>query len=134
MHIIIGGAFNGKGRYIRTVLSEDLVHYINLQQLGSCQIHYDVLVISEIESYVENQLTTSSDELVLAQQIFEKLVAIDHVLPTVYIILEDIGRGIVPIDIKQRQLRDVQGRLNQMLFQYAQHITRLWYGIPQQIK
>src|SRR5690606_11529073 len=49
-------------------------------------------------------------------------------------ILTDISRGIVPIDPLEREWRDVTGRSYQYLFGNAQHITRIWYGIPQTIK
>nr|WP_255726863.1 bifunctional adenosylcobinamide kinase/adenosylcobinamide-phosphate guanylyltransferase [Sporosarcina sp. ACRSM] len=52
----------------------------------------------------------------------------------VIIILTDIGRGIVPIDGKQRQLRDTCGRLYQRLIGEAEEVTRIWYGIPQILK
>ena len=50
------------------------------------------------------------------------------------VILTDIGRGIVPIDARQRKLRDACGRLYQRLMAEADEVTRIWYGIAQTIK
>ena len=52
----------------------------------------------------------------------------------VILILTDIGRGIVPMEAQQRQLRDTCGRLYQRLLAEADEVTRIWYGIPQIIK
>ena len=52
----------------------------------------------------------------------------------VILILTDIGRGIVPMDAGQRELRDVCGRLYQRLFSEADEITRIWYGIAKTLK
>ncbi|WP_236610139.1 bifunctional adenosylcobinamide kinase/adenosylcobinamide-phosphate guanylyltransferase [Planococcus halocryophilus] len=45
-----------------------------------------------------------------------------------------MNRGIVPTERIERELRDLVGRLYQLLFTEAQQITRIWYGIPQTIK
>ena len=50
------------------------------------------------------------------------------------LILTDIGRGIVPVDVEQRKLRDICGRLYQRLLAEADEVTRIWYGIAQNIK
>ncbi|EMF47345.1 hypothetical protein B481_0926 [Planococcus halocryophilus Or1] len=40
----------------------------------------------------------------------------------------------MPTERIERELRDLVGRLYQLLFTEAQQITRIWYGIPQTIK
>ncbi|PID17885.1 hypothetical protein CSV62_11375 [Sporosarcina sp. P35] len=54
--------------------------------------------------------------------------------PDTVFILTEIGRGIVPLDAGQRELRDRCGRLYQQLFAEATGVTRIWYGIPHTIK
>ncbi|REB06126.1 hypothetical protein DVB69_13370 [Sporosarcina sp. BI001-red] len=50
------------------------------------------------------------------------------------LIITDIGRGIVPMEARERALRDACGRLNQHLMKEAAEVTRIWYGIPQKLK
>lgn len=135
MHIIIGGAFNGKRRYLTELLVKEQVQMIQLKYLLESEVtDGEIIVIEQVEEYVEMHLTETSDEIDLAQKIFKEIMKQTAKVTACYIILQDIGRGIVPLDAKLRLLRDVQGRLNQLLFEQAQQITRIWYGIPQKIK
>lgn len=135
MHIIIGGAFNGKRRYLTELLVKEQVQMIQLKYLLESEVtDGEIIVIEQVEEYVEMHLTETSDEIDLAQKIFKEIMKQTAKATACYIILQDIGRGIVPLDAKLRLLRDVQGRLNQLLFEQAQQITRIWYGIPQKIK
>ncbi|MNH44150.1 adenosylcobinamide kinase/adenosylcobinamide-phosphate guanylyltransferase [compost metagenome] len=53
---------------------------------------------------------------------------------TLYIIVTDMGRGVVPMEKQARLLRDTCGRLYQALFAEAERVIRIWYGIAEQIK
>lgn len=50
------------------------------------------------------------------------------------IISDDIGGGVVPIDKSDRIYREVAGRLNCVLAEYADSVERIFCGISQQIK
>ena len=122
MHIIIGGAFNGKREYVRTMLAGREAEWFE----GILPEHsegYQVMVVAGIEKW-------------LAETKLSEAAAIDHVLAAVagrdvIVVLTDIGRGIVPIDAQQRKLRDACGRLYQRLMAEADEVTRIWYGIAQ---
>ncbi|WP_318616967.1 bifunctional adenosylcobinamide kinase/adenosylcobinamide-phosphate guanylyltransferase [Sporosarcina sp. YIM B06819] len=122
MHIIIGGAYNGKRDYVRTMLAGREAEWFE----GVLPKHSDtcqVMVVAGIEKW-------------LAETKLSEVEAIDQVLAAidgrdVIVVLTDIGRGIVPINAQQRQLRDTCGRLYQQLMAEADEVTRIWYGLAQ---
>lgn len=133
MHVIIGGAYNGKKSYVSELLTDVPATWYDGQLLPENERITEVAVVYAIEKIV-CPLLDKQEEVDLAQAIFQQIMALDESYKTLYLVLEDMGRGIVPIDKQQRKLRDVLGRLYQLVFAYAQSITRVWYGIPQQLK
>ncbi len=126
MHIIIGGAHNGKRAYVKTLLEKQQKNSVQWCEGEIPSIGSEPLVLAGIEKWLE-QCGLSEEE------------AINHVMKSienrdVILILTDIGRGIVPMDAGQRELRDVCGRLYQRLFSEADEITRIWYGIAKTLK
>lgn len=127
MHIIIGGAHNGKRDYVRAMLEGREVQWncvgdSHSRNSGTIQ----TIVVTGIEKW-------------LAETELSEVEAIDYVIdivlgPNTIVILTDIGRGIVPIDAQQRQLRDTCGRLYQRLIVEADEVTRIWYGVAQTLK
>ncbi|WP_175585183.1 bifunctional adenosylcobinamide kinase/adenosylcobinamide-phosphate guanylyltransferase [Alkalihalophilus pseudofirmus] len=51
-----------------------------------------------------------------------------------YLIGCDIGKGIVPIDSRQRSLRDLVGWCYQDIVERADRVDVIWYGINQRLK
>lgn len=125
MRIVIGGASNGKRAYVRALLKNEATDSQwfegSLPSRGSSPV-----VIAGIENWL---LETNLIEEDAIATIIERCINREATL-----ILTDIGRGIVPINKKQRWLRDCCGRLYQQLFSEATEITRIWYGIPQRLK
>ncbi|MBQ0141001.1 MAG: bifunctional adenosylcobinamide kinase/adenosylcobinamide-phosphate guanylyltransferase [Kurthia sp.] len=133
MHIIIGGAYNGKKSYVSQLLADKASTWYEGQLLGEKNSNTQIAVLYAVEKLVLPMLS-DRDEVELAQHVFQQISTFQDSYDKVYIILEDMGRGIVPIEATQRKLRDVLGRLYQLLFAHAQTVTRIWYGIPQQLK
>ena len=50
------------------------------------------------------------------------------------VICNEVGSGVIPMDPKQRQSREMTGRLCILLAQRAEKVVRLICGIPQIIK
>ena len=125
MHIIIGGAYNGKRDYVSAMLAGREAEWF--EGILPKQSDPDrLIVVAGIEKW-------------LAKTKLSEAAAIDHVLAAVagrdvIVILTDIGRGIVPIDAQQRKLRDTCGRLYQRLMAEADEVTRIWYGIANTLK
>ncbi|WP_299511432.1 bifunctional adenosylcobinamide kinase/adenosylcobinamide-phosphate guanylyltransferase [uncultured Rummeliibacillus sp.] len=132
MHTFIGGAYNGKHEYVRRWLKErgieDVEWYVG--QLPKTPTSHTV-VVSKLEEVIKPFL--EEDEVTLAIQIVEQLQLLEK-QHQVIIIATEMGRGIVPIEQQDRQLRDTLGRLYQQLFAISDHVTRIWYGIAEEIK
>lgn len=133
MQIIIGGAYNGKRKYVAEQLEGQAVDWCD--DLEHCNInneHTENLVITDLEKQIEPFLHLPEKET--AEVFFNKIVKNGFKYKSIYVIIEDIGRGVVPIVSEKRKMRDVLGRLYQLLFAESQTIIRIWYGIPQKIK
>lgn len=132
MHVFIGGAHNGKHEYVRRWLKEqeliDVEWYIGqLPQEPTSK----TVIVSGLEKFIVPLL--EQDEVSLATNITQQLQLLDKKYQII-IIAKEMGRGIVPIDQQDRQLRDTLGRLYQQLFAVSDHVTRIWYGLAEKIK
>ena len=126
MHVIIGGAHNGKREYVRRLLTE-----LNEEDVGWYE--------GEIPDPGKDAIVLAGIDNWLAQCELSEEKAIDFIIKAVenrraIVILTDISRGIVPMEATTRKLRDTCGRVYQQLFAEASEVTRVWYGIPQTIK
>ena len=124
MHIIFGGAFNGKRAYVEKLVQGRSVQWIDatVDDL-SLLPNKEVVVVFGVEKLLEPALSKIYQQV---DQWNEKV--------EVFVIATEIGRGIVPMEASMRKLRDDVGRFYQQLFAKAERVTRIWYGIPQIIK
>ena len=128
MHIVFGGAYNGKRQYVLTQLaSEPYEEYRGEIPSEAC----NTVIISDFEQLVMTY--RQMDELEVAKTIVARIQALSKQVKVICI-CNDIGRGIVPIDRDERFIRDACGRVYQALFQEAESIVRVWYGIAERIK
>ena len=134
MHVYIGGAYNGKRDYVKKWLAEqgqENVHWVEGNYLADSFI---------VDTEVIQTTVIAGVEKWLAETDLSEQKAIDYVMNIVdtdrhiVFILTDIGRGIVPMDAGQRQLRDACGRLYQRLMAEADEVTRIWYGLAKPLK
>ncbi|MBU9673496.1 bifunctional adenosylcobinamide kinase/adenosylcobinamide-phosphate guanylyltransferase [Planococcus sp. CP5-4] len=126
MRIVFGGAFNGKRKYVKDQLKLDSSVWLE----GELPAPGESAVIAGLEQWIRKQLEQQRPE----QDIIAAIRELAESAGERIWILTDIGRGIVPLDQLEREWRDVTGRSYQYLFGNAEHITRIWYGIPQTIK
>lgn len=133
MHVYIGGAFNGKRKFVMEKYS-GAGHIHLFDGVLPEHTHFlqsDIVIISRFESIIANAGIQAEDQLV--HTLMNELMAINS-STTLICICTDIGRGIVPLDSKQRFIRDTCGRLYQALFEESKSVTRIWYGLPQVLK
>lgn len=124
MHVYIGGAYNGKTKYVRRWIGDQPACFCTMETAANAKSG-ERLVISNVHDWLKNTELTE-------QQANEALQAVSH-QDTIFILTE-IGRGVVPLEAEQRELRDRCGRVYQQLCKEASDVTRIWYGIPQSIK
>jgi adenosyl cobinamide kinase/adenosyl cobinamide phosphate guanylyltransferase len=128
MHIVFGGAFNGKRQFVRGLLGSSEAAWSE----GLPSSAAPISVIAGLEVWIKDRLAEGLDEKTI-KHLVEQAISSQPSLLQIWI-LTDISRGIVPADPLERELRDVAGRLYQHLFLQAESVTRIWYGIPQTLK
>lgn len=127
MHIVFGGAFNGKRQYVEDRVGEDAIWFEGGLPEGSAP----VTVTAGVEQWIRRQLEGGKTEPVILKEVKEAFARRSglHIW-----ILTDISRGLVPMDALDRAWRDATGRVYQLLFQEAKSVTRVWYGLPENLK
>lgn len=113
MIFVIGGAYQGKTEYVK-------------EHFSNCRIwdHYHLTVWE--------QLDNGKDPLKEAERMLEtdgKKTGKDLV-----IVSNELGYGLVPVDVKQREYREVNGRVNCYFAQQAQEVIHMVCGQAQRIK
>ena len=133
MHVYIGGAFNGKRKFVMEKYKGrgHIYVYDGVLPEQADFLQTDIVIISRFEKLIEHADVQSEDQLV--DTIMSRLLSINS-CATLICICTDIGRGIVPLDRQQRFIRDTCGRLYQAIFEKSSTVTRIWYGLPQVIK
>lgn len=126
MHVIIGGAHNGKRDFVKRLLEDVQYQWVHFSADDLEITSGNKVVIDRIEHWLAQTELPEAD----AVEFILKMVEGKDVI----FILTDIGRGIVPMDAEQRKLRDACGRLYQQLIAHADEVTRIWYGLAQTLK
>jgi len=136
MRVLIGGAHNGKRKYVNEILLDRIdgnPHFFEGEiPEKSLFSNEDIIIIGNFEEIIKQSIHL--DEEVIANDIFNKLMELENHAQQVICICTDITRGVVPILKEERKLRDTCGRLYQRLFSECDQIVRIWYGIPQVLK
>lgn len=134
MQSVIGGAYNGKRKYVNEQLSKQNIKNIftyegEIPKNGFTKEDY--VIIGNFEKIITNY--SNLDEEAIVKEIIKQLKQLDEET-NVICICTDIGRGIVPLSKDERKLRDTCGRLYQQLFSISEKVIRIWYGIPEVLK
>lgn len=130
MHVFIGGAYNGKTDYVMDLYKQRQVTLVD-GDLPEMAPPCEVLVIKNLENWLVTQ--NLEDDTLVVQAVLAILRRLEQQC-TLALIVNDMGRGVVPIDKQARLLRDTCGRLYQALFTEAEQVVRIWYGIAEQLK
>ncbi|WP_404405439.1 bifunctional adenosylcobinamide kinase/adenosylcobinamide-phosphate guanylyltransferase [Jeotgalibacillus malaysiensis] len=136
MHFVIGGAYNGKRKWVESQL--DQASFQEVSEPGE-KIDSDVNIIlfTELEHWILKQFGRDSDETVrIWQHEVDRLTKWEDGHPDrrVVIIGTDQSKGIVPLEKEQRFTRDVLGWCHQYSAFKAERVTRVWYGLAEELK
>lgn len=131
MQVIIGGAYNGKGNYVRALLANEEAYYFD-GELPAGKFSKDAYVVIENVDKLVAPLQYLG-EVEAANRIFTQLATLDA-RTNVICVCTDMSRGIVPLDAHTRFVRDACGRLYQRLFQEGEKVVRIWYGLAETLK
>jgi adenosylcobinamide kinase/adenosylcobinamide-phosphate guanylyltransferase len=132
MQVFVGGAFNGKRAYVRKLVVDTNVQWIECAELEDLpEASSKTIVLAGVEAFVEHHLNRP-EELVIKD--FMRKLNTYCAQSDVMVIVTENGRGIVPIVAETRELRDRCGRLCQQIFKEATEVTRIWYGLTETLK
>ena len=125
MHLIIGGAFQGKTDWAKAQFSlkdADILE-CNEQTLpvfpAKCITHLERFAL-----YCLRQGLEPASVLENNQNLWENSI----------LICNDISCGVVPLDAETRAWREACGRMLSMLSRKAETVTRIFCGLPQRLK
>jgi len=146
MHLVIGGACNGKNAWVRRTYDlrgDDDVKWIKAYESPFTNavleaVDSTIVVMEGIDHWIkELSLELPSDQL---RELWK-----DHLSRwerwekectgrLVVLIGTDITRGIVPMERTDRKWRDDVGWAFQDTVKLCNRVEQIWYGIPQRLK
>lgn len=124
MHLIIGGAYQGKLTYAKAQygFADD--------QICDCtkeKIDFSYPCVTHVEEFSYECAQNGVDPVKYFEE--RKSEWKDSVL-----ICRDISGGVIPMDVKDRMWREVHGSLCQYLAKEAEMVSKLFCGLEQRLK
>ena len=119
MDLIIGGAYQGKLTYAREKYG------LKDSDIYTCTENGEVATAKRCIRHLEEYVLGCLRQGIEPTQKFKK---------NAVLICRDISSGIVPMDAEQRAWREAVGRYLSALAAKADTVTRVFCGLPQQLK
>lgn len=122
MILIIGGAYQGKTAYAKQTygLKDSEIFTCDgllIDNAARCLRHLERFALACVQAGKEPADVLAGFELA------EKI-----------LICEDISCGVVPMDAEAREWREAVGRMNARLAAQARRVTRIFCGLPMELK
>ncbi len=133
MHIIIGGAYSGKRQFVRNKWSN--AKWISAYEGASFEDvdNAPIIVMEGFEVWVSQLIKMGKTDQEIVQYFHDKWSSLSSSQELILIMLE-VGRGIVPINVHDRRLRDVMGWIQQDAVKMANKVTSIWHGLAKTMK
>ena len=122
MHLLIGGAWQGKTEYAKRRFALTDADFYTCE---GTEIPRDARAICHLERFSRACVAAGRDPIAVWQ-------ALDPAAEVV--ICDEIFSGIVPLDAQDRLWREQTGRLLAALAQTAERVTRVFCGLPLELK
>ena len=122
MHLIIGGAYQGKTDYAKAQYSladEDIY------TCCTAEIPQDVKALRHLERFARSCAAQGRSAVAVWKEL--------GISPEV-VICDDVFCGIVPMDPEERLWREETGRLLTAIAADAARVTRIFCGLPMELK
>lgn len=130
MKLYIGGYGQGKLSYVLGQLAEDSRYSIwdgENEEPESYENPEDILILNHFHLWVRKLLLQEKDAKKEVENLLEKF-------PQCFIISNEIGNGIVPMEPFERQYRDQVGEILIFLAKKAERVERILCGMGQVLK
>ncbi len=126
MELYVGGTGQGKLQY---VLGQKKLEDAVVADGADCELQQllQADVVNHFHCYLRRLLQARQDVERCLDSLLEQNGA-------VLIIMDEVGCGIVPMDVFERQYRDVVGRVGCRLARKATHVERIVCGLGQVLK
>ncbi|WP_164216483.1 bifunctional adenosylcobinamide kinase/adenosylcobinamide-phosphate guanylyltransferase [Virgibacillus sp. YIM 98842] len=145
MHVITGGACNGKADWVKRTygLSNQSHIWISAYEKEPCPINlakYDTrfIVLEGAEQWIRQIIENQAGEYNRddGRALIKKWLKWERKNPVHQLIIigTDISKGIVPIQQLDRTWRDATGWFYQDLVKESDRFDVIWYGINNQLK
>lgn len=108
---------------------------VNLEPLlKDIDSKFEVIIIDCLTLFVSNLLQDDFDEDKIKTKLNQVMTALKDVSYNSFIVSNEVGLGIVPESELGRKFRDVAGRANQLVANYADEVFFVVSGLPVKIK
>lgn len=124
MKLIIGGAFQGKKAFAQMLVPE--CRFIDGQSCGADEI-FACEGIYHFHEYIRNRLAEGKDCTALGEELIRRN-------PSVVVVTNELGCGVVPIETFDREYRERTGRVCTVLAAAADEVYRVICGVGLKIK
>ena len=126
MVLVVGGKSQGKTKFAKDMFPEfDVLDRPSLPELISCEKE---IIWDGFNHTIRNLLEDNSDEEIASQvqEVISK--------KSLVIVSDEIGNGIVPLEMVERRYRDLCGKLLIKVASESDEVYRVICGIGQKIK
>ena len=137
MRLYIGGCYQGKREYVLSNCTGDSETCQGLSVVlvadGKTALLQEIMqadVLDHFHLWVRRLLDSGKTET----EVLDVTREIVETCPDIWIICDEVGMGIVPVDVFERQYREVVGRCCCELAKEAQQVVRIVCGIGMRIK
>ncbi len=142
MELFLGGAFQGKLEYVKSLYPDsEIFDEKNFEKLSGAENSFSILnnfhlvVKNLLAPYIDcYQKSEIESEIGIQESVEDKIFKIIEKNPEIKIISDEIGSGIVPFERSDRLWRDISGRILVKIAKKSEKVVRIICGIPQRIK
>lgn len=136
MHVVIGGAYCGKRQYVKSKWKQaqwiSAYDGVQLDRLSSVTVESEI-VLEGFEVWIAQLIDEGKSDEEIVHYFREQFARFSSSQQVILIMLE-IGKGIVPMEEKNRRLRDIMGWIQQAAVQKAEGVTSIWHGLAREMK
>lgn len=133
MYVVIGGAYSGKRNFVRKQVPDAKWISAYNDQMVTEEASDRSLVLEGFETWVEQLISEGKSDREICE-FFRDCLRQKKEKHNLYLIMLEVGRGVVPIDKNERRLRDIMGWIQQSAVKEATMATYIWHGLAKTMK